>query len=143
MQFTETNNRYLIRLEKGEEIIKSLTAFCSQNTIKSGELWAIGAVLSAEIGFYHLDKKNYSFKQFNTPHEIASLIGNVALVDGKPFLHIHTVLADENFACVGGHLKEATVGATCEVYLTNLDTEINRKFDEEIGLKLLDCKAIP
>lgn len=140
MKFTKSKNRYVIRLSKGEKIVKELNNFCSQNAIHSGYFWAIGAVLWAEIGFYHLDRKDYSFKKFNTPHEIASLTGNIALVDSKPFLHIHTVLANENFACIGGHLKEAVVGATCEVYLVDFKKKIERKLDSEIGLKLLDCK---
>ena len=72
------------------------------------------------------------------PAEIASLIGNISQKDGKPFLHIHTVLCDENFTCIGGHLKEAKVGATCEVHLIDLGMNIERKYDNGIGLKLLD-----
>lgn len=141
MQFTKSNSRYIIRLIRGEPIIETLSDFCLKEKIGTGGLWAIGAVLSAEIGFYHLDKKDYNFKKFDSPHEIASMIGNIAIIDDKPFLHVHTVLANENFACIGGHLKEAVVGATCEVYLTNLEIQLERKLDEEIGLKLLDCKV--
>ncbi len=138
MKFTKSGNSFVIRLAKGEEILKSLTDFCSQNSILSGYFWAIGAVDSAKIGFYDLNKKEFNFKNFNTPYEIASLIGNISQADGKPFLHIHTVLSDENFTCIGGHLEEAVVGATCEVYLVDLGINIERKFDQEIGLKLLD-----
>ena len=138
MKFTKSGRSFIIRLAKGEEMLKSLTDFCSQNSILSGYFWAIGAVSSAEIGFYHLDKKDYSFKKFDTPYEIASLIGNISQKDGKPFLHIHTVLCDENFTCIGGHLKEAKVGATCEVHLIDLGMNIERKYDNGIGLKLLD-----
>jgi uncharacterized protein len=140
VKYTKSGKRYIIRLERGEQLVKTLTEFCEKENIKSGGLWGIGAVLSAELGFYHLDKKEYSFKKSDTPHEIASMIGNVTIVDDKPFLHIHTVLSNENFVCIGGHLKEATVGATCEVYLTDLDTKIERIIDEEIGLKLLNCQ---
>ena len=142
MQFTQSDKCNIIRLEKGEPIIKSLTEFCHKENIKSGGLWAIGAVLSAELAFYHLDRKDYSFKKFERPHEIASLIGNISLIEGKPFLHIHIVLSDDNFNCIGGLLKETTVGATCEVYLTDLDNSIERKMGEAIGLKLLDCKVV-
>lgn len=142
MQFTKSKNSYVIRLEKGEKIIESLENFCTSNSVKTANLWAIGAVLSAELGFYHLSKKDYTFKKFNSPLEIASLIGNVSQVDNKPFLHIHAVLSDENFICYGGHLKEAVVGATCEVHLVDFETKLQRKYDSEIGLKLLDCALI-
>lgn len=142
MQFAKSKNSYVIRLEKDEEIIESLEKFCKSNAVKSANLWAIGAVLWAELGFYHLDKKEYSFKKLNSPLEIASLIGNVSQADGKPFLHIHAVFADENFNCIGGHLKEAMVGATCEVHLVDFEKNIERKYDSETGLKLLDCALI-
>lgn len=140
MVFVKSKDHYVIRLAKDEEIAKSLTEFCKQNDIKSGQLWAIGAVFSFEIGFYHLDKKDYEFKKFNKPHEIASLTGNISQVDNKAFLHIHAVFSNENFTCVGGHLKEAVVGPTCEVYLVDFGKKVERKYDEEIGLKLLDCQ---
>ena len=138
MKFTKSSNSFVIRLVKGEEIVEALVNFCSQNAVKSGYFWAIGAVDSAKIGFYDLNKKEFNFKKFNAPYEIASLIGNISQVDGGPFLHIHTILSDENFTCIGGHLEEAVVGATCEVYLIDLGMKIERKYDKEIGLKLLD-----
>jgi len=138
VKFTKSGNYFVIRLIKGEEIVEELVNFCSQNAVKSGYFSAIGAVDSAKIGFYDLNKKEFNFKNFNKPYEIASLIGNISQVDGRPFLHIHTVLSDENFTCIGGHLEEAVVGATCEVYLVDLGMNIERKYDNGIGLKLLD-----
>jgi len=138
VKFAKSGNYFVIRLIKGEEIVEELVNFCSQRAVKSGYFWAIGAVDSAKIGFYDLNKKEFNFKKFNAPYEIASLVGNISQVDGKPFLHIHTVLSDENFTCIGGHLEEAVVGVTCEVYLVDSGINIERKFDQEIGLKLLD-----
>jgi len=141
MQSRKTNRGYVLRLNKGEEIMETLTRFCVDNKIGSGLFSGIGAVLNAQIGFYHLDKKEYSFKTFEKPLEIISLIGNVSLVDHEPFLHVHVVLSDENYRAYGGHLKEAQVGATCEVYFFETEININRKLDEDIGLKLLDLEG--
>lgn len=142
MEFVKSNIGYVIRLEKGERLVEKLTEFCKEKNIHSGIFNGIGAVLAAEIGFYNLGKKEYEFKKFNQLLEIASLIGNVSLVDGEPFLHIHVVVSDNNFQCFGGHLKEAIVGATCEVYLTDFELTLVRKFDSEIGLNLLECKNV-
>lgn len=139
MQFTTTNKGYVIRLNKGEKIVETLTSFCERESIHSGVFHGIGATQNPEIGYYHLDKKEYEWRQIEKMLEIVSLTGNVALVDNKPFLHIHTVLSDSNFQTYGGHLKEATVGASCEIYLTNFETDIERVFDEDTGLKLLSC----
>ncbi len=139
MRFKKTNKGYIIRLLKNENLIEELTNFCNENAIQSGIFYGIGAVLDAELGFYHLDKKEYEFKKLNKPLEIVSLTGNIALVDNKPFLHIHTVLSDIDFSCMGGHLKNAIVGATCEVFLFDFEEDIERIYDEDIGLKLLNC----
>ncbi len=142
MQFVKSDKHYVIRLEKGEPIISRVTEFCEENNITSGLFHGIGAALSAEIGFYNLADKEYSWKKINEPMEIVSLTGNISLVEDKPFLHIHIVLSNSDFECFGGHLKDATVGATCEIYLTDSLTKIERKMDEEIGLKLLNCSEL-
>lgn len=138
MAFKKTSKGYIVRLFKGEKIVKSLTKFCEDQSITSGIFHGIGAVLQAEIGLYNLDKKQYSFTEFNKGMELVSMTGNVALVDSKPFLHIHVVLADDEKKAYGGHLKEGTVGPTCEVYFFDFGEKITREHDEEIGLKLLN-----
>src|SRR4029079_9246490 len=98
VRFIKTDKHYIIRLGKGEKLIEQLTRFCEDNGIHSGFIQGLGGTLSAEIGYYVLEKKEYTFKKIEKLCEIVSLTGNVALVDQKPFLHIHTVLSDENFA---------------------------------------------
>ena len=140
MEFLNTKKGYIVRLAKGEKLFATLVTFCKDQSIKSGWLTGIGGFLEAELAFYNLGKKEYELKKFELELEIASLIGNVSLVGGDPYLHIHTVVSDNNFVCYGGHLKEATVGATCEIFLSDFELEIARKFDNEIGLKLLTCR---
>jgi len=140
MNFRKTEKGYILRLFKGERIAEKITDFCVKESVHSGVFYGIGAVLEAELAFYSLAKKKYIFKKLEKPQEIVSLTGNIALVENKPFLHIHAVLANDDFICSGGHLKEAVVGATGEIYLFSLKDAIERIFDEEIGLKLLDCK---
>jgi predicted DNA-binding protein with PD1-like motif len=140
MNFRKTEKGYIIRLIKGKKIVEKITDFCVKESIHSGVFYGIGAVLEAELAFYSLAQKKYLFKKLEKPQEIVSLTGNIALVENMPFLHIHTVLANDDFICSGGHLKEATVGATGEIYLFSLKDAIERVFDKEIGLKLLDCK---
>lgn len=137
----ETNNGYIVRLIHGEDLIPTIQKFCEENAVTSSSFQAIGAIENATLGFYHLDKKEYSWKEISTAHEIVSLTGNVAMVDGRPFIHAHTVLSNSEFQTIGGHLKNATVGATCEIFLTVFSTTIERIYDEETGLKLLNCTS--
>lgn len=137
MESKKTDTGYLVRLEKGESLVAALLAFLKNENVKGGVLQGIGGALEAEVGFYNLDKKEYEFKKFNETMEIASLLGNFSLVDNDPFLHIHVVLSDKNLATYAGHLKEATVAATCEVFIVDLKSPVMRDKDEETGLNLL------
>lgn len=127
---------YHFRLEKGEDIIEAIVAFCEHNSITAGRLEAIGAVLEAELGFYDLKRQKYHHKTFGEM-EIVSLLGNIALVDDKPYIHAHVTLSGRDFSAVGGHLFKGIVGATCEVFLTPLPHTMKRKHVPSIGLKLL------
>lgn len=138
MTFKKTDKGYLIRLARGESIMTTLHDFCEEKGIRAGLLQGIGGVMAAEVGFYNLGKKEYEFKKLNEVLEIASLLGNVSIVEGKPFLHIHIVLADKDQKTYGGHLKEASVAGTCEIYLVELADEVTRSTDPETGLKLWD-----
>jgi predicted DNA-binding protein with PD1-like motif len=70
--------------------------------------------------------------------EVVNFTGNVALVEGEQFLHVHVVLSDTDNRAHGGHLKEAEVAVTLEVFLSDFQTEIERVYDEETGLKLFN-----
>lgn len=141
MKYKKTDKGYIIRLFRGEKIVEELIKFCEAENIHGGWINGFGGVRFTEIGFFHAEKKEYEFTSFTNDLEIVSLIGNIALVDGKPFIHAHMVVSGERLQCFAGHLKEATVGPTCEIYLANFDQDLIRIYDSEIGLKLLDCTS--
>ncbi len=139
MRIKDVEKGYVIQLERGEELIGTLTDFCAKRGIQSAVFQGIGAVERVEIGYYDLGTREYFFRKESGVFEVASMQGNVALVDGKPFIHAHAVLSrcDESLACIGAHIKEAFIAVTLEVFMTPLDTSIERKLDDDIGLKLL------
>lgn len=139
MQFIQSGNSYIIRFESRENLIEELCAFCEKEGIFGAFFSGIGALQNATLAFYNLENKEYEYKNLIGDHEIASLTGNVSIVNEKPFAHIHSVLSNDKFECMGGHLKDGIVGATCEIHLTKFDKKIERKMDEKVGLKLLDC----
>ena len=140
MKSKKTENGYVLVLERGEKVIATMTDFCVKEGIQSGFFQAIGAIKNTEIGYYSLEKKEYFFKVFPEDREVASMTGNIALVENKPFMHAHAVLSasDQGLTCVGGHVKEAEVAVTLEVFLTPLTSALERKHDDQIGLKLLN-----
>lgn len=129
---------HLIRLEAGERIVGSLLSFCEREGIRSGYFHGLGAVSRAELGHFEPAAGDYTWLELEGPWEIVSLYGNVAVLDGQPFVHAHAVLSDRSFAVRGGHLREAVVSATCEIALIRPGGEIGRKKDAGSGLFLLD-----
>jgi predicted DNA-binding protein with PD1-like motif len=140
MEFRKTEGGYIIKLERGENLIETLVGFCASERVQGGIFRGIGAVERVKIGYYDLPKREYVFREEPGIFEVASMNGNVAMVDGKPFIHAHAVLSrcDESMECIGAHIKEAFVAVTLEVFLQPLDIVLTRKLDESIGLKLLD-----
>ena len=59
-------------------------------------------------------------------------------MNNEAYLHCHITLSDVEMETIAGHLKEGVVGATVEIVVVQLDSEINRKYDEKIGLNLMD-----
>lgn len=140
MKVREVEHGLLITLERGEKVMASLVSLCEERGIKAGFLWGLGAIKNAEIGYYSLETREYFFKAMPEDREVASMTGNVALVDGKPFIHAHAALSamDDSLSCVGAHIKEAEVAVTLEVYLTPFQNPVARAYDEGTGLKLMD-----
>lgn len=87
-----------------------------------------------------MPSKSFKFQNFVDPLELVSMSGIVTLVDNKPFIHAHGVFSGNDFKAIGGHIKDFQVGPTVEIFLTDLNVEIGREFNEEIGLKLLDFR---
>ena|SRR3989344_5829618 len=126
-----------INLEKGSEIVSSIISYCRENKISSACFFAIGAVSEVELAYYNIKKKQYQFRKLTEDMEIAGITGNIAVMDGKLVLHAHGTFSDKNFGTTGGHLKSAIVSGACEVFITELEQKLVRKYDEETGLNLI------
>lgn len=129
---------WLLRVEKGEQLMRSLQNFCEEQDIQAGWVTGLGGALWVELAFYHLDQKAYEFDRIDEPLEVSNLTGNISSVNGKPFLHVHATVSDMNYHSYAGHLKELEVGGTCEIRITVFEESISRVHNDDIGLKLLD-----
>ena len=136
MLYKRFNDTYMLRIDKGEEIMHFLQAFCEQENITLAQVSAIGAADSAAIGVYDLETGKYHREDLPFFMEIASLSGSVTEMNGKPYIHLHTTLADQQNKTHAGHVIEITIGATCEMFVRLLPGEVTRKKDEAVGLNL-------
>jgi hypothetical protein len=135
----QQENISIITVERNDEFIESLTNYCSENKISAGYLTAIGACGKLTLAYYNLETKKYEDHEYTDDMEITGIIGNVALIDGKPFIHAHGTFGKRDMNLVGGHIRSMTVSATCEVRLEVFKGKIEREFDEVTGLKLMHC----
>ena len=139
MEFRRFWDIYVIRMDRGEEIIAALTAFCAQEGVKLASVEALGAADHVVIGLYDVGAKQYHRHAFDEPMEITSLLGNVSTKDGETYLHLHINLCREDMSVIGGHLNECRISATCEMFVRRLDGAVERKLDEAVtGLNLYE-----
>jgi len=141
MQYKESDNTSVLRLEQGEEIVETITGFIQEKNIEAGSVSGIGAAENVTLLYFNMETKEYEEKNFPEEYEILSLTGNISLKEGKPCPHLHIVLSTKDYKCIGGHLKSATVGATCEVFISTTQTRLTRSLDEKTGVHLLDLST--
>ena len=134
MQSEQVDKTYFIFLEKDEPVMKTLTEFCSKNSIQNGEISGIGAVKNIEIGAFDPGSKSYIHKNFDKTHELISCMGNITLKDGEPFIHAHITFGDHDMNVKGGHVFAMTVAVVGEFYIRNFDGSIHRELNGDIGL---------
>jgi predicted DNA-binding protein with PD1-like motif len=74
----------------------------------------------------------------NEQVEVLSMIGDFALYQGKPVLHTHMTVGHRDGRTSGGHVLEAVVSPTLEVFVTVDPIPLHKKPDPETGLALID-----
>lgn len=132
----EMNGVIAVRLDKGEEIVASLRKVCEDYGVTCAKIDGIGAVSGAKVGMFDTATKEYHETALERFLEVTNLCGNVSQQNGEVYLHLHITLADDRGHAFGGHLKEAFIGATAELFITKLDGKIGRARDEATGLNL-------
>ncbi len=137
MEYKRQRNTVIVRVDKGEDIIKELLSLSEKENILFASISGLGAVNDIELGIFDTSAKKYCSKRLIGDFEITSLVGSLSRKDHKPYIHVHmsvgNVLTNEFF---GGHLNKAIVGATAEIVLNVVEIVVEREFVEEIGLNL-------
>jgi uncharacterized protein len=137
MDHRKTERGYLLRIDRGEELVATLTAFLAEKEIRCGAITGLGAVDDPELGLFTMKTREYLRRRFEGEYEIASITGNVSTVEGAPFPHLHGVFTDADCAAIGGHIFSAEVAVTCEIDLVVYAGEVKRELDEVTTLKLM------
>ena len=136
MEYRKFDSTYLIRMDRGEEILEQLRLFAQAEGVRLASIQAIGAVNDFTVGLFHTGDKKYLSEQYTGDHEIVSLTGTIDTMDGAFYCHLHMSARRYDGRVLGGHLNRAVVSATCEMVVTVLSGTIDRVRNEEIGLNL-------
>jgi predicted DNA-binding protein with PD1-like motif len=138
VRFQQFDDRYVVRLESGESVIEPLTAFLRGQRVEFAVVSAAGALEWVRLGYWNAETRAYEYRDFTEQLEVVSFQGNCSLKGDEPFLHIHGVFGRRDFSVYGGHVKEARVHPTLEVWLRTEAVSVRRARDEATGLDLLD-----
>lgn len=136
MKYCKSGSHYVVRIDRGEEVIEQLTKFCRQENIPSAGVYGIGAADRVVIGLYSVANRQYRKTELTGEMEITSLVGNISQKDQEPYLHLHINVCNQEMKILGGHLNECRISATCELIVTPGEGGIGREFDPQTGLNL-------
>ena len=137
-QIDHTPKTFILVFEIGDELAKGLLEFAEQERLASASFEAVGAFSSVRLGWYSWESKKYEPSvTLDEQVELLSLIGDVAVKDGKPVVHAHAVIGKKDGTAHGGHLLEAHIRPTCEVILTESPIHLQKQVDPESGLALI------
>lgn len=108
MPARRSGSDWFVHFEDGVQLHDAYRGFAREQGIGSAVVVAgIGMVKDPELGFF--DGARYHTKRFAGAYELVSTQGNVALLEGEPFTHLHVSIAGQDHAAHAGHLLEGAV----------------------------------
>jgi len=133
--------QYAVVLSRNDEVMSGLTEFAKQNNVTSASFTAIGAFSHATVAWFDDSKKEFKLVPINEQVELVSMIGDIALVNDRPAVHTHVSVASSNGTVRGGHVINAYVFPTLEVFMTVYPTPLHKEKDQATGLELINPLA--
>jgi predicted DNA-binding protein with PD1-like motif len=126
---------YAVVLDTDDEVASELGRFVREKEVEAASITAIGAFRDALLRYFDWQTKQY--KKIVVNEQVLSLLGDVAVAEEGPALHLHAVLGKADGSVVGGHLLEAHVRPTLEVILTQPPSYLQKRRDPTTGLPLI------
>ena len=134
----EQTKDYAVIFGKGDEALSGLLEFAEKYHITSAHFTAIGALNGATLGWFDPRRKMYKKIPVHGQVEVIGMSGDIALYQGKPVVHTHMIVGTSDGTTRGGHVLEAYVFPTLEVMVTVDPIAMQKRFDPETDLTLID-----
>src|SRR5271165_2279711 len=134
----DQTKQYAVIFYQGDEAFSGLLEFAEKYHVTSAHFTAVGAVNGATLGWFDPQRKMYKKIPIEGQHEVIGMSGDIALYQGKPVVHTHMVVGSADGTVHGGHLLAAYVSPTLEVMVTVDPVAMQKRFDPETDLTLID-----
>jgi predicted DNA-binding protein with PD1-like motif len=129
---------YAVIFAKGDEAFSGLLAFAEKNHVAGAHFTAIGALNGATLAWFDPQRKMYKKIPVEGQVEVVSMIGDIALYQGKPTIHTHMVVGMSDGTTRAGHVLAAYVSPTLEVMVTVDPIAMQKRLDSDTDLPLID-----
>jgi predicted DNA-binding protein with PD1-like motif len=134
----EESKQYAVIFGKGDEAFSGLLEFAEKYHVTSAHFTAIGALNGATLGWFDPQRKMYKKIPIEGQVEVIGMSGDIALYKGKPVVHTHMMVGTSDGTTHGGHVLAAYVSPTLEVMVTVDPVTMQKRFDPETDLTLID-----
>ena len=123
---TRSGNDLMVRLVDGETLTASLEAL----NVDSGVILnGVGMLRALELGYWN--GSDYERQHIDEPVELLSLQGNFARKGQTRMLHCHATVATRDKTALGGHVINATVHNTAEIFIHELrEITLERRLED-------------
>jgi hypothetical protein len=129
---------YAVIFRAGDDPYAGLTEFAAKYHVHSAHFTAIGGFHDARLAWFDEQKKMFRVIPVDQQVEVASLIGDIAQLNGKPAVHMHCVVALPDGETRGGHILSAHVSPLLEIFVTADPVALQKRHDPATGLTLMD-----
>jgi predicted DNA-binding protein with PD1-like motif len=105
-----------LRFSDGDEILSGLNELVAKHRIATGHIAGVGgAAPGALLGWGDPDIGGFRKIETDARTEIASLLGEITLRNGEPFVHVHMILSSADGSTKAGHLIAARAAPLAEI----------------------------
>jgi predicted DNA-binding protein with PD1-like motif len=138
VRYQRFDSRLQVRVESGEHAHDAVIAVLRAEKVGYAALTGLGAVRWAKVAYWNATTREYESHEIEGQMEVVSLVGNVTLRDGEPFIHWHISLGRRDLSILGGHFLDAIVHPNFELWLQVEAAAVQRRIEPDSGLALMD-----
>lgn len=131
MDFRGNGTFIAVIMKDGESLVDNLKELCSYYGHSDILVitTALGMLREVKMGFWN--GENYEIHEVNEPCELLGISGILTPQTDPPY-HLHIIVGKKDGNAAGGHLIEARVCNTLEMFLTHVDIPVERCLDGKL-----------